>query len=559
MTSAATATDPSVSPDPRGSHSEGSCEGVSGGVCQAVTNSGASTGPDANIIAPLVAARSTSNATVSSGTTGDAEPATAEQDQPGTPGQDSRPTPPAPTAPGSSANSGGPTVPGASSWTMASATLDCAGEHGVLAARRAPRPRAATAPTALNGATGRVAHRRASPPPAPPAPAASPAARRRPAPPRDPARSWPTSSRNSRTTPPSRRSSRPPRPSSAPRRPRRSPPARARPQSREDRRRRRDRGATRRARRPPRPPSWPRSRSPTPRPRWSQSTRDRAVRRPGLHRRDHRRHLRACRATRTPRPPAPPPRAAARSPATRPRCCCPTPVSAPRATRRTRTASRFPALPDSGETGSNLLCPDAGCTGKVSGKASVNIEQGGLRSTSTGAGNTACDGTGPCQAGIRITASAATTAPGVQEENRFAATAVTVAASCDNGTDAGCADPRHQQLRRDGRQGRARQGHRHLRRRRRVPGGYQRHGVPGPGPGQLPVRRGRRLRRSQRGHRQGRQRRRQRQQRLPRRRQRRVRRVDPGRSVHGRQRDGRGLLPGQRRRDVPLPLRGHRL
>ncbi len=72
VTSAATATDPSVSPDARGSHSQGSCEGVSGGVCQAVTNSGASSGPDANIITPLVAERSTANATVSSGTTGDA-------------------------------------------------------------------------------------------------------------------------------------------------------------------------------------------------------------------------------------------------------------------------------------------------------------------------------------------------------------------------------------------------------------------------------------------------------------------------------------------------------
>ena len=69
VTSAASATDPSVSPHARGSHSEGSCEGVSDGVCQAVTNSGASSGPDANVIAPLVAERSTENAAVSSGTT----------------------------------------------------------------------------------------------------------------------------------------------------------------------------------------------------------------------------------------------------------------------------------------------------------------------------------------------------------------------------------------------------------------------------------------------------------------------------------------------------------
>jgi hypothetical protein len=119
VSSAATATDPSVSPTARGSHGDGSCEGVTGGVCQAVTNSGASSDPSANVIAPLVAERSTANATVHSGTTGDTPQGTQPQQE--------QPVAPAPTAPGSSANSGAPTVPGASSWTMANATLDCAG------------------------------------------------------------------------------------------------------------------------------------------------------------------------------------------------------------------------------------------------------------------------------------------------------------------------------------------------------------------------------------------------------------------------------------------------
>ena len=144
VTSAATATDPSVSPDPRGSRSEGSCEGVSGGVCQAVTNSGASTGPDANIIAPLVAAALDGERDRHlRAPPGEQAPAEQDQQEPAG-GQDQPATLPAPTAPGSSANSGGPTVPGASSWTMASATMDCAGGTAVLRHGAHARRRAAT-------------------------------------------------------------------------------------------------------------------------------------------------------------------------------------------------------------------------------------------------------------------------------------------------------------------------------------------------------------------------------------------------------------------------------
>ncbi|HEY4419924.1 MAG TPA: hypothetical protein VGN22_10415, partial [Pseudonocardia sp.] len=155
VSSAATATDPAVSPDPRGSYSEGSCEGVSGGVCQAVTNSGASSGPDANVIAALVQARSTSNASVSSGTTGSADEQAPADDQPvQVPGQAQPATPPAPTAPGSSANSGGPTVPGASSWTMVSATLDCDGSAADCRGTAGSSASGSDGPSTLAGAGG---------------------------------------------------------------------------------------------------------------------------------------------------------------------------------------------------------------------------------------------------------------------------------------------------------------------------------------------------------------------------------------------------------------------
>ncbi len=128
VTSAASATDPSVSPDPRGSRSEGSCTGVTGGVCQAVTNSGSSSEPNASIITPIMTAASTSNATVRH------DDGRAGRGRDRRPDRSSRRRRP-PVAPGSSASSGAPTVPGASSWSMASATLDCAGGTGVLRQR----------------------------------------------------------------------------------------------------------------------------------------------------------------------------------------------------------------------------------------------------------------------------------------------------------------------------------------------------------------------------------------------------------------------------------------
>ncbi|HEY2098500.1 MAG TPA: hypothetical protein VGH72_18665, partial [Pseudonocardia sp.] len=96
----------------------------------------------------------------------------------------------------------------------------------------------------------------------------------------------------------------------------------------------------------------------------------------------------------------------------------------------------IPGSSGSAETGSNAVCPDAGCTVKVTGNVTASVEQGGRHSTSTGDGNTACAGSGPCQAGIRVTTNTAVTAPGVKSQS--AATSANVSVSCDNGTDAGC-------------------------------------------------------------------------------------------------------------------------
>ncbi|OLT04527.1 hypothetical protein BJF90_22075 [Pseudonocardia sp. CNS-004] len=150
--SAATATDPVVSADPRGSRSTGTCEGVTGGACQAVTNSGASSGPDANTILPLVQASSTANATVSEDEVGSRGEQSGDEQQQGGAADQQPGMPAGPTAPGSSANSGGPTVPGASSWTMASAVLDCAGGSGGCVGTARTSATGDEGPSAMNGA-----------------------------------------------------------------------------------------------------------------------------------------------------------------------------------------------------------------------------------------------------------------------------------------------------------------------------------------------------------------------------------------------------------------------
>ncbi len=85
-----------------------SCEGVTGGICQAVTNSGASTGPDANRIAPIMTGGP------------DEERHRHHRDHRRPAGRAAsrarrvrtRPPRRRRPRPGSSANSGGPTVPG---------------------------------------------------------------------------------------------------------------------------------------------------------------------------------------------------------------------------------------------------------------------------------------------------------------------------------------------------------------------------------------------------------------------------------------------------------------
>ncbi|OLS98430.1 hypothetical protein BJF90_09150 [Pseudonocardia sp. CNS-004] len=182
--SGASAIDPSVSEKPRGSYSTGSCKGVRGGECVAVTNSGSSTGPDANVIAPLMQQRSTENATITEETTGEQAPAGEQgsQQQPA--------TVPAPAAPGSSANAGGPTVPGASSWTMADANLDCSGSSR-CSGTASTAAWSTDGPTAGNDATGRAALRPRRPTHTGASPVAAAALRRR-APSPGRARSWPT-------------------------------------------------------------------------------------------------------------------------------------------------------------------------------------------------------------------------------------------------------------------------------------------------------------------------------------------------------------------------------
>jgi hypothetical protein len=63
LTGTVLATNPGVSADPRGNRAEGSCSGASGGTCTAVVNGGASSGPDANVIKPMVQDQPTQNAT----------------------------------------------------------------------------------------------------------------------------------------------------------------------------------------------------------------------------------------------------------------------------------------------------------------------------------------------------------------------------------------------------------------------------------------------------------------------------------------------------------------
>jgi hypothetical protein len=101
--------------------------------------------------------------------------------------------------------------------------------------------------------------------------------------------------------------------------------------------------------------------------------------------------------------------------------------------QRTQDGKAVPGISGTAEASSGIVCPEAGCTGKVTGKANATAGEGKSRTSSDGEGNTACDGTGPCQAGIRASVGTAAAAGGVPDEQRFATSSVNIAASCDNG------------------------------------------------------------------------------------------------------------------------------
>ncbi|MHA6618479.1 preprotein translocase subunit SecA [Pseudonocardia sp. DLS-67] len=430
VTSSATATDPSVSPDPRGSRSEGSCEGVSGGVCQAVTNSGAATGPNANSMVPLVQARSTENATVSSETTGDA-PAQDQETPAG--GQDQPAVPPAPTAPGSSASTGGPTVPGASSWTMASATLDCPGGSGPCSGTARSSATGSDGPKAMNGAgTAR----------GPPATGTSTSS----------GSCTSTQSGCQVQTESSAGSGQVVADIVAEQRNNDAEQAKqqaaeaaqlaaqaadvaARPGATAAQRKaataaaaaakKAGTAATEAAKLAAKPVTD----APA---TLAQSSATAQCAGPG------------CTAATTGGTSGTPGRSDTAAHCTAAASGCVAVSQATAVTERSRDSGEpggkpVPVSSGSGQADSEILCPEIGCTGTVSGNGEAVAGPAGQRSHSTATGSTRCDGTTTCHANITATVSSMATAPGAEESDRLAATSAAVQAVCDNGTEAGCA------------------------------------------------------------------------------------------------------------------------
>ena len=428
VSSAATATDPSVSPDPRGSHSEGSCEGVTGGVCQAVTNSGASSGPDANVIAPLVQARSTANATVTEGTTGDEQPA----DQ-GQPGQDQPAVPPAPTAPGSSANSGGPTVAGASSWTMASATLDCAGGSGDCAGTTRTSAAGSDGPAGRNGANGARG---------PPAAGSSTSATCATGQSACQAQTSSTAGsgqvvadivaeqQNTAAEQLAEQATQAEQAAADAARVAKQAGATAKQKkaatdaakaAQEARKAATDAGKL--AKRPV-------ENAPA---TMAQSSASAQCAGPDC----------VARTTGATSGLAGDSRTEADCVAAEGGCAVTSEATAQLVRNAGQTQGKkpqpIPGYTGNGQSASTLTCPEAGCTGAVTGSVNVTAGADGRKSTSTATGATGCDGTTACQAQITAASSMTVTAPEVDEAERFVTTSATMAATCDNGTEAGCA------------------------------------------------------------------------------------------------------------------------
>ena len=104
-----------------------------------------------------------------------------------------------------------------------------------------------------------------------------------------------------------------------------------------------------------------------------------------------------------------------------------------------KNAKPIPGVSGAGQAASQIVCPDAGCTGFATGTTAVASGPNGRQSRSSATGETRCDGTTACQAQILATTETSTTAPGAKAGERFAVTSASVTAVCDDGTATGCA------------------------------------------------------------------------------------------------------------------------
>ncbi|WP_037076970.1 hypothetical protein, partial [Pseudonocardia spinosispora] len=458
ITATVTATDPSVSPDPRGNRSVGTCSGVSGGTCQAVVNGAASSGPDANSIAPMVQESSTDNATVTSTNTGgtsdegtsatgggssngegkDAQGSTASQGGKNPSGQGGQNSEQPATAPGSSANSGGPTVPGASSWSSASATLTCDGSgpckgtprgvatgidgpdnHNGAAGSRGP-PEATGTTTSTCDTTGSACQAVSSSSSASGQVVADIYTEQY----KNAATQATTQATEARQAADQAAAT-----AALPGATAEQKKAATEAAKTADDAKKTATAATEAAKKPIPADALPAT--------WSQSSSMAQCTGPG------------CTATTTGDTSGIPgaSHTDATCTSTSSGCAVTSDATATlmrdsgqrtKADKNDKDGAPVPGFSGEAETGSNLICPEAGCTGKVTGTAKATAGQDGHSSTSTGEGDTACDGSGECNAGIRASVSTAYSAPGVTQDQQFATTTATIAASCDNGTKAGC-------------------------------------------------------------------------------------------------------------------------
>ncbi|WP_037070427.1 hypothetical protein, partial [Pseudonocardia acaciae] len=439
ITAEVTATDPTVSDAARGNRAEGSCSGTTGGTCTAVVNAAASSGPDANSIAPMVADQPTQNATTTNtpigdngsgdgqngtqngqnGTTGKAaKTATASPQNPDQPGQGGQqPNQPA-TAPGSSASSGGPTVPGASSWSSAWASLNCDATAG--ACKGTPRSSATGLapdghdtsgtgnkgpPAANTQATGTTAATCDTTGGACQATSASTAGSGQVVADIFTAQNKNQAQQAQQQADQAKQAAEQAKQAAA------APGATAEQRTAAEQATKTADDAAKTAADADKAAKTPLAAKDLPA-SWSTSSASAHCAGPG------------CNASSTADSSGAPGTAHTDATCTAGQSGC-----------TTSSDVTVTLMPDSGsaEVGSNVVCPEAGCTGKVTGKANAAAGQGEHRTSSDGTGDTACDGKTACQAGVRATVATATTAPTVAKDKQSATTTVNIAASCDNG------------------------------------------------------------------------------------------------------------------------------